>query len=113
MSTTERARRETGYVRGLRTALTMLETMGDVDECVVGGGYVRDGRPQDNAVRRTFGAVLMRGDAAELDGFCAALTEALASADENGDAQCVLARYIARREAVMRRRRIGRRQQRA
>lgn len=74
-----------GFARGLRVCADMLETL-DVDECsIVGVTDVRDGRPQDNAVRRTLGQVLMRGDPEELEGFCAALTDIVAFAAEGGD----------------------------
>jgi hypothetical protein len=74
-----------GFARGLRACANMLETL-DVDECsIFGVDDVRDGRPQDNAVRRTLGQVLMRGDPEELEGFCAALTDIVATADEHGD----------------------------
>jgi hypothetical protein len=36
-------------------------------------------------VRRALDQVLMRGDADELDGFCAALTDLAAHADKSGD----------------------------
>jgi hypothetical protein len=76
-----------GFVRGLRTCVEMLENM-DVDECTIAGISVpltRRGRPQDNAVRRIVAEVMQRGDPDELEGFCAALTDIVASADENGD----------------------------
>jgi hypothetical protein len=82
------AKYSAGFARGLRTCADMLEAM-DVDECSIVGvngvDDVRDGRPQDNAVRRTLGRVLMRGDPEELEGFCAALTDIVATADEHGD----------------------------
>jgi hypothetical protein len=83
------ADQQDGFARGLRVCAKMLDTL-DVDECTVEAeadseGDCRDGRPQDNAVRRVLGEVLARGDAAELDGFCAGLTEACAWADEAGD----------------------------
>jgi hypothetical protein len=58
---------------------TVEEEVGEEDD------GARDGRPQDNAVWRVLRQVLQRGDAAELEGFCAALTEACAWADEHGD----------------------------
>jgi hypothetical protein len=74
-----------GFARGLRVCADMLETL-DVDECAIFAvDNVRGGRPQDNAVRRTLGQVLMRGDPKELEGFCAALTDIVATADEHGD----------------------------
>ena len=78
---------QAGFVRGLRTCVAMLEHM-DVDECTIAGvsvPFTRRGRPQDNAVRRNIEAILRRGDRDELEGFCAALTDIVASADENGD----------------------------
>ena len=60
----------------------------EMDECTIAGVtvlWVRDGRPQDNAVHRILEQVLMRGDAAELEGFCAALTDLAATADQCGD----------------------------
>lgn len=79
--------RQEGFVRGLRTCVAMLENM-DLDECSIAGVSVlltRRGRQQDNAVQRTLDQVLKRGDADELDGFCAALTDMVATADEAGD----------------------------
>jgi hypothetical protein len=73
------------FARGLRACAEMLETL-DIDECAIAGVTdVRGGRPQDNAVRRTLARVLMRGDPEELEGFCAALTDIVATADEHGD----------------------------
>jgi ribosomal protein S4E len=40
---------------------------------------------QDNEVRRVLGHVLVRGDPDEIEGFTAALTDIVASADELGD----------------------------
>jgi hypothetical protein len=90
-----------GFARGLCTCSDMLAGM-DADECAVPSQY-RSGRPQDNAVRRTLGEVLMRGGAAELDGFCGALTEIAALADENGDYCRGFAHQARRREFIMRR----------
>jgi hypothetical protein len=76
-----------GYVRGLRVCVEMLENM-DIDECSIAGvsvPFTRRGRPQDNAVHRNIDEILQRGDPHELEGFCAALTDIVASADENGD----------------------------
>jgi hypothetical protein len=76
-----------GYVCGLRTCVEMLENM-DMDECSIAGvsvPFTRRGRPQDNAVRRVLGEVLERGDPHELEGFCAALSDIVASADDSGD----------------------------
>jgi hypothetical protein len=72
-----------GFARGLQVCAEMLDTL-DIDECVVEADC-RDGRPQDNAVARLLGEVLTRGDAAELEGVCAALTECCAWADQSGD----------------------------
>ena len=77
-----------GFVRGLlRTCAEMLESM-DLDECSIVGisvPFTRRGRPQDNAVLRVLGEVMKRGDSAELEGFCAALSDLAATADEHGD----------------------------
>jgi hypothetical protein len=76
-----------GYARGLRTRVEMLDNM-DMDECTIAGvtaAFVRKGRPQDNAVRRTLDQVLLRGDPDELEEFCAALTDLAVIADESGD----------------------------
>jgi hypothetical protein len=96
-----RVQHEAGFVRGIRACVEMLETMSDVDECVIASD-TRKGRRQDNAVRRALGRVLMRADAGELDGFCAALTEIAARADE-GDFgfRRNLAEYADRRERVV------------
>jgi hypothetical protein len=75
------------FVRGLRVCVEMLGGM-EVDECAIAGvsvPFTRRGRPQDNAVRRTLDEVLKRADPNELDGFCAALSDIVASADEHGD----------------------------
>src|SRR5947209_4978727 len=76
------ARYSEGFARGLQTCANMLEAL-DMDECalVAVTEDIREGRPQDNAVRRTLEEVLKRGNAEELDGFCAALTDVVASAD--------------------------------
>src|SRR5580692_9211644 len=73
---------EAGFARGLRACVEMLETMSD-DTCVI-VNHARE-VPQENMVRRVLAKVLMRGDAAELDGFCAGLTELAACADQEGD----------------------------
>jgi hypothetical protein len=84
------ANQQDGFARGLRVCAKMLDTL-DVDECTVEevvdeeDGGARDGRPQDNAVWRVLRQVLERGNAAELEGFCAALTETCAWADDAGD----------------------------
>jgi len=81
------ASRRAAFVRGLRTCVEMLENM-DMDECAIAGisvPFTRDGRPQDNAVRRVLGQVLERGSPYELEGFCAALSDIVASADDAGD----------------------------
>jgi hypothetical protein len=78
-------RTNVGFIRGLLGCADMLETL-DMDECTIASVEDnRDGRPQNNAVRQTLGQVLMRGDPDELNGFCAALTDIIASADESGD----------------------------
>ncbi|HMH29060.1 MAG TPA: hypothetical protein VK580_10770 [Steroidobacteraceae bacterium] len=81
------AKQRAGFVRGLRTCVEMLGGM-DLDECAIAGvsvPFTRRGRPQDNAVLRVLNEVVKRGDPAELEGFCAALTDAVATADEHGD----------------------------
>lgn len=80
------ANQREGYARGLRTCVEMLENM-EMDECTLAfiTTIVRNGRPQDNAVRRTLDQVLRRGDPDELEGFCAALTDLAITADESGD----------------------------
>jgi hypothetical protein len=92
---------EDGFARGLRVCSDMLEYT-DPDECQISGNC-RGGRPQDNVVRHALGEVLMRGDAAELNGFCAALSEIVAFADESGDYYRGLAKQADRHERVMRR----------
>ena len=64
----------------------MLEGL-DVDHCSLTGVSedIRDGRAQNNAVRVKLEQVLKRGDPEELNSFCAALTDIVASADEHGD----------------------------
>ena len=49
---------------------------------------------------RVLGQVLKRGDAAELEGFCAALTEACAWADEAGDMSRFFTKAARRRIAA-------------
>jgi hypothetical protein len=81
------ANQREGFARGLRTCVDMLESM-EMDECTIAGVtvlWVREDRPQDNAVRRTLDQVLLRGDPDELEGFCAALTDLAVTADECGD----------------------------
>ncbi len=90
-----------GFARGLRVCSDMLRYM-DPDSSAITGRY-RGGKPQDNAVRCTLGDVLMRGDAAELNGFCAALSEIVAFADESGDYYRGLSKRADRREYIMRR----------
>ena len=81
------AKQREGFARGLRVCVDMLDSM-DMDECTLAGVtvlWVRQGRPQDNAVLRTLKEVMGRGDADELEGFCAALTDLAVTADESGD----------------------------
>jgi hypothetical protein len=76
-----------GFVRGLRICVEMLGGM-EIDECTIAGmsvPFTRRGRPQDNAVLRNLSEVMKRGDPAELAGFCAALSDIVATADEHGD----------------------------
>jgi hypothetical protein len=63
----------------------------------------RGAKPQYNAVRQALGHVLMRGDAAELEGFTAALTEIVAFGDESGDYFRDLGTLADRRERIIRR----------
>jgi hypothetical protein len=94
-----------GLARGLLVCADMCDTL-DVDECTVEESVgdeddgARDGRPQDNAVLRVLGQVLKRGDAAELEGFCAALTEACAWADQSGDMSRFFMKAAKRRVAA-------------
>jgi hypothetical protein len=87
-----------GFARGLRTCVEMLESM-EMDECTIAGVavlWVREGRPQDNAVRRALDQVLQRGDPDELEGFCAALTDLAATADECGDFSRMFSEMVGR-----------------
>jgi hypothetical protein len=93
------ANQQDGFARGLCVCADMCDTL-DLDECVVDGTESRYGRPQDNAVLRVLGQVLKRGDAAELEGFCAALTEACAWADEAGDMSRFFTKVAKRRVAA-------------
>ena len=97
---------DSGFVSGIRVCVDMLLDI-DMDESTLVTSNWR-GHPQDNAVRRVLAKVLMRGDAQELNGFCAALTEVCASADDNGDYSRMLASYVNRRDRVVRRRLKGR-----
>lgn len=90
-----------GFARGIRACSDMLREM-DPDECQIANNC-RYGRPQDNAVRRTLGQILMRGDAAELDGFCAVLSEIVAIADESNHHWAEFAKLADRRERVVER----------
>jgi hypothetical protein len=86
-STWQNSEREMSFLRGIRACVAMLDTM-DLDECSIAGINVpltRRGRPQDNAVLRTLKEILRRAEPEELEGFCAALTDMAATADEQGD----------------------------
>jgi hypothetical protein len=87
LKSSQQTRQREAFVRGLRTCVEMLGGM-DLDECAIAGvsvPFTRRGRAQDNAVLRFLSEVMKRGDPAELEGFCAALSDMVATADEHGD----------------------------
>jgi hypothetical protein len=71
-----------GFARGLQICADMLEHL-DVDESMV----LPVGRrgPQKNAVLRIISQLAGDNKPGEIEGFCAALTEICAFADEQGD----------------------------
>jgi hypothetical protein len=94
---------DAGYVRGLRACVSMLESMTDLDDHAV-ESHCRGLRPQDNAVLKVIEQILNRKDAAELEGFCASLTEMVIVADDGGDFKRDFSAYATRRERLIRRR---------
>jgi hypothetical protein len=86
----------------VRTA-AMFETM-DQNACEL-RAYGRGGSgAQYNAVQLALGRVMMRGDARELDGFCAALTGILSISLEYMNPERILNAHADRLQRVARRR---------
>jgi hypothetical protein len=81
------------FLRGVQVAVDMLEDM-DIDESTL--IWLEDIRaaPPRNNVLPVLKDVLRRGNADELEGFCAALSSICSEADEHGDQFRLLSRYI-------------------
>lgn len=77
-----------GFNRGIRACVWMLKSMSDDETDHELSGWFRHrglssrSLPQDNAVLRVLRQILDRGDADELEGFCACLTNLAFTADQ-------------------------------
>jgi hypothetical protein len=82
------------FLRGIQAAVDMLEHA-EFDETLI---WDYDNGPRStpfrNRVHEALQRVLRRGDAGELEGFCAALSTICAEADDKGDYFLMLRRYI-------------------
>jgi hypothetical protein len=93
-----------GFLRGIQAAVAMMEGMcgGAEMDCHTIRAIARPGQTFENSVRHALAGVLMRGSAAELEGFCAALTELVADANATGDWERYFAAYARQRARALR-----------
>jgi hypothetical protein len=81
------------FLRGVQIVVDMLEDMDMDGSTLIWSESIRPAPPRNNVLPVLTG-ILRRGNADELEGFCAALSSICSEADDNGDQFRMLGGYV-------------------